>query len=60
MLAVDDNVDDDKSRECMLAFDDEVDEGESSEWTIKESADHEKSLHDHEKSLRTTKRVCGP
>ena len=28
----------------MLAVDDEVNKGESSEWTIKESADHEKSL----------------
>ena len=37
----------------MLAVEDEVDKGESREWTIKES-------EDHEKSLRTMKRVCGP
>ena len=38
MLAVDDDVDNDKSSKCMLAVDDEVD-GDSSEWTINESAD---------------------
>ena len=37
-------VDDNKSSECMLAVEDEVNEAKSSKWTIKESADHEKSL----------------